>query len=537
MRKNSRISTSFPSIVLFVTALTLVSTVAAGEMVEPRGEIRVVENVRPDVTVLGYNVLQYLFEYAMDKNELSPSLAVSREWIDDTTLEVKLRQGVRFHNGEPFDAQAVKFNLDYQRQHNPGRGIQVYLKNLKEIQIIDPYTVRMILAQPDTLFLDRTVVGPTAGWVIGAPKYMKSIGWEEFLRRPVGTGPFMVDGEVEDYREVAEGEMYATLVANPNYWKKGYPKIRKITFVQHSPKEALRALTEGAVDLVTSLIPKDTLKVAESPYSKVIKSTEDVRYTFGLLNLMSPHTFPLRKIRVREALNYAVNKQELMRYAFKGNAVEMRGVLTKMSGVDLSDTERYDWDIPKARALMKEAGYEEGFKMTLFYLEKDYLVAYIFKRLYSRLKIEVDIKPVKWEWFVKHIVYPNTRDGYSWNDEDWWIIIFSVSGYWPEVMYGQLEWFFHSGGPFQSSPDWLMDPLNKMYNEVLRTKDRDKRFQIYKRANEYIADEALWVFTMAPFSLYGVNEELEFVPHISQYLYLDYSSVTENHWSIRGKNN
>ena len=112
-------------------------------------------------------------------------------------------------------------------------------------------------------------------------------------------------------------------------------------------------------------ISKDTLKVAESSYSKVVKGRQDVRWTAGYLNLMSPHTFPLRSIRVREALNYAVNKKELFRYAFKGNAVEMRGILTEKSGVDLSDTEPYDWNIPKARELLKEAGYEEGFKMKL----------------------------------------------------------------------------------------------------------------------------------------------------------------------------
>ena len=70
---------------------------------------------RPDINVLGHTVLQYLYEYALDRNELSPSLAISREWIDDTTLELKLRQGVRFHNGESFDANAVKFNFEYQR--------------------------------------------------------------------------------------------------------------------------------------------------------------------------------------------------------------------------------------------------------------------------------------------------------------------------------------------------------------------------------------------------------------------------------------
>jgi ABC-type transport system substrate-binding protein len=110
-----------------------------GETTEARGEIRVVESWRPDINVLGHNVLQSLFEYALDKNELAPSLAISRKWIDDVTLEVKLRHGVHFHNGEPFDAYAAKFNFDYQRKHNPSRGVQFYMSNLKEIQIVDPY--------------------------------------------------------------------------------------------------------------------------------------------------------------------------------------------------------------------------------------------------------------------------------------------------------------------------------------------------------------------------------------------------------------
>jgi peptide/nickel transport system substrate-binding protein len=511
------------------------SNEAEGETAEPRGEIRVVESWRPDINVLGHNVFQYLFEYALDKNELAPSLAVSRNWIDDTTLELKLRQGVRFTNGETFDAHAVKFNFDYQRQHNPGRGVQVYMRNLREIQVVDSHSVRLNLNEPDALFLHKLLVGPIAGWVIGAPKYMEQVGWEEFLRRPVGTGPFMVEGVVKDYRKVEDGEVYATLVANPDYWDSGYPKIQKITFVQYSPKEALRAVVEGRVDLVTSLIPKDTLKVEESPHSKVVKGRQDVTMTAGVFNLMSPHTFPLRNMRVREALNYAVNKQELMRYAFKGNAVEMRGILTEKAGVDLADTEPYDWSIPEARRLLKKAGYEEGFKMRLMYEEKDYLTALLLQRFYSLMKIEVEIVPAQWEWIVKHIVYPNTREDYSWEDEDWWVILFSRASYWPEAMGGLLEVRYHSGAPWQCSPDWLMLPLDRMYQEVLSTWDRDKRFQIYKRANEYIADQALQLFTVAPLSLYGVNEEVEFLPQVSQYLYLDYSSVTDNHWSVRGQ--
>ena len=82
-----------------------------------------------------------------------------------------------------------------------------------------------------------------------------------------------------------------------------------------------------------------------------------------------------------------------------------------------------------------------------------------------------------------------------------------------------------------------MLPLETMYDEVCKTRDRKKRFEIYKKANDYIADQALWVFTVAPLSLYGVNKDLHFVPQVSQYLYLDFSSVTENHWSIKGREN
>jgi peptide/nickel transport system substrate-binding protein len=528
---------TFKNLIWSLAPLLLIAlhTEVEGETTEPRGKIRVVESWRPDINVLGHNVLQYLFEYALDKNELAPSLGVSREWIDDTTIEIKLREGVKFHNGEPFDANAVKFNFDYQRNHNPGRGVQVYMRNVKELRVIDPYTLHIITNQPDVMLPHRWVVGPISGWVIGAPRYMEEVGWEAFLKRPIGTGPYMVEGEVKDYRKAAEGEVYATLRANPNYWKKGHPKIKKITFVQHSPKKALTALTEGNVDLVTSLIAKDTLKVEERQHSKVVKGRQDVNMTGGLLNLMSPHTFPLRSIRVREALNYAINKEELLRYAFKGNAVEMRGLLSEKSGVDLSDTKPYDWNIPKARELLKEAGYEAGFKMKLCYHERDYLIAKLLQRFYSLIKIEVEIVPVQWEWIVEHIVYPNTREDYSWDDEDWWLIITSRASHWPEAMGVLLESIGHSGAAWQCIPDWLMLPLDRMYHELLRTKDRDKRFEIYKRANEYIARQALGVFTMAPLGLYGVNEEVNFVPQVSQYLYLEHASVTDSHWSVRGE--
>ena len=536
MNKKRRLSSILPCLGFIILTLSLKFLFPVETLAEPRGEIRVVEGWRPDINVLGHNVLQYLFEYAIDRNELVPSLAVHRHWLDETTMEIHLRKGVHFHNGEPFDASAVKFNITYQREHNPGRGIQVYMQNLKEIRVIDSHTLHIILGEPDSLFLDKLILGPIAGWVIGAPKYMERVGWDAFLKRPVGTGPYMVKGEILDYREIPEGKAYATMVANPHYWKKGFPGIQRISFFHYSSNDSLRLLTEGQIDLVSNIIPKDTLKVEESPYSKVVKGRNDIRSTTGYFNIMSRQASPLRNLLVRKALNYAINKKELIRYAFKGNALEMKGLLTESSGVDLSETKVYDWNIAKARELMKEAGYSSGFDMKLFYQEKDFLIAQLIRRFYSLLKIDVDIRPMNWEWFVRHLVYPNTREGYSWDDEDWWITLATNPGYVPEIMGGFFEWASHSGAPWQTYPRWLVGPLDSMYYEVRRSMNQERRFQLYKEANDYIANQALYLFTMAPLSLYGVNKELNFVQQVSQYLYLDYSSVTDNHWSLRGKN-
>jgi ABC-type transport system substrate-binding protein len=186
---------------------------------------------------------------------------------------------------------------------------------------------------------------------------------------------------------------------------------------------------------------------------------------------------------------------------------------------------------------LKDAGYGDGFKMKLYYNDKDYLIAQLLKRFYSLLKVEVEIKPFNIDWLVKHVAYPNTRKGHSWDDEEWWMIIFSEAADVPEVMFLRLDGGYNSGAPFRHIPDRLLFPLDNMYRELLRTTDSEKRFEIYRKANEYIADQALAVFTVAPISLYGVNRELNFIPPSSQYLYLDYSSVTDSHWSIKKTQN
>ena len=105
--------------------------------------------------------------------------------------------------------------------------------------------------------------------------------------------------------------------------------------------------------------------------------------------------------------------------------------------------------------------------MKLYYHEKDYLLAQCLQRFYSLLNIMVEIAPVSYEWFVRHIVFPNTRDAYSWKNEDWWMNIYSGPGYAPEVMGHFLDVFYHPEAAWRFAPDWLLEPMEMIRDEVL----------------------------------------------------------------------
>jgi ABC-type transport system substrate-binding protein len=105
---------------------------------------------------------------------------------------------------------------------------------------------------------------------------------------------------------------------------------------------------------------------------------------------------------------------------------------------------------------------------------------------------EPNIAPVQFEWLIRHIAYPNMHEGYSWEDEDWWMAIFSLPGETPEVMGHVGESSAHREAIWRTAPDWLLEPVESIYKEGLNTTDRERRFQLYKKANEYTADQVYY---------------------------------------------
>jgi ABC-type transport system substrate-binding protein len=158
------------------------------------------------------------------------------------------------------------------------------------------------------------------------------------------------------------------LEANPGYWDTTrLPRLQRIIFdntlTQHDAVELVKT-SEGRVDVVSELSPLETLRVAQSPFAKVVKNRDSLGFVFGRFNMLKTGS-PWRDVRVRQAVNVAINREDLIRYATKGNGVIVPALLAVNSFGYNPDLAPYAFEPGKARALLREAGYPDGLAVTL----------------------------------------------------------------------------------------------------------------------------------------------------------------------------
>src|SRR6516165_11182926 len=171
-----------------------------------------------------HNIFEPLVTTSPD-HEIEPCLAVKWERRDETTFRFELRGGARFHNGERFDAEAVRFSL--QRASNAYGGT-AWFPRLERVLVVDPYTVDVKLSEPDSLFLYRlSNIG-----LIAAPLEFRRVGAREFGHHPVGTGAFKFVSWDADKREVI-------LDRNSDYWRMSYPKVERLVYAYMDQERAL----------------------------------------------------------------------------------------------------------------------------------------------------------------------------------------------------------------------------------------------------------------------------------------------------------
>jgi len=523
---------TLPALIFFSLTIVLASASFAQEKDLPRGTLKVVDLWGGTGSMLR-NYAEGLL--ALDKdNNIVPCLAESWKWVNERTVEFTLRRGVSFHNGDAFKAETVRINWEaYKEMKVPVAFPFMAIHDDTLFEIVDEQTVRFTFPEPDGLALVKFA----GSFVQMSPTYLAGHkfpegGWGTLLEPgPWGTGPFKL---VEGGMSMRNPSEKVVLEANENYWDKRYPKVKRVIFDNTLMKDVGEATrlcsdTEGTLDIVSFIRPLDTLKVAASPFAKVVKS-RDFTQTHSAINQRKKDS-KWRDIRLRKALNYAINGEELLEYGAKGNAYNLKGHIPPGARGHNPDLALYPYDTTKAKALLAEAGYPNGFEMILITPEAQKLEAQVMKAMYERIGMKVTLEVYTYyEWLRKiHVLFLDKPV----EEQEW-----DVS-----VCYNN-DSLGHSGVahlvyPFLdlSGIRWIeYDAVyEEMWQDMARTVDEADQDEKMRQLERHVFDRAYAVFIYSPLNLYAVNKEVNFVPQKSLALRLKETSVTDNHWSVRAR--
>jgi len=291
------------------------------------------------------NVIRLMFDslfHRDDHMQVSPWLATSVENPDTLTWRFHLRQDVKFSNGNDFQANDVKFTMERLIAEDSGWSERSFIDG---VEVVDDYTVDIITQSPYPAFLTRVVL-----WHMTDEEYFNQAGDDGFLTNPVGTGPYTFVTWAKDEQVVLE--------ANVDYWG-GAPKIKTVIF-KPIPETATRiaALESGDVNIVSDVspdyvnLPGEGVEIATAPGTRV--------FFIG----MNVNMAPFDDVRVRQAMNYAVDVPAITEFVLNGLARPVDNPLLP-EAFGYAATPVYHYDPDMAKSLLAEAGLPDGFEMEL----------------------------------------------------------------------------------------------------------------------------------------------------------------------------
>lgn len=410
-----------------------------------------------------------------------PGLAVKWGYVGEgnRTYELTLRDGVKFSDGTVLDAQALKTFLDYERGQKAGSPAQL-LANVDSIEATGPLTVRLSLSKPDPSLTFNFAQAFGAGY-IASPKSVADPGTLD--NGTAGAGPYMLDAT----RTVA-GDHY-TFVPNPNYWNKDRQHWKAVTIrVIPNPSSMIQAMRAGQVQ--AALGDPTTLPAAKGAGLTVLAPPQAMT-GLNLVDRAGALAKPLGDVRVRQALNYAVDRTAIAKALYGDeNLAISQYALPGQPGYDPSLNSTYPYDPDRAKQLLAEAGYPNGFTLpvvdtTLVGLNK--MVQAVAGQLEKvGVKLEVTTKPTANDFFVamQSGQYPVTAIPYGLAN-----------------MASLHVGFVNPQGPW--NPFHTTDPkLDALYQQYFAAGEQD-RAALEKQINAYLVQQA-WTLPVvgAPLSYY-----------------------------------
>lgn len=412
---------------------------------------------------------------------MSPRLASSWKTLNDTTWELKLRDGVKFHNGEPFDANAVKFSLEKVLNPETKSTLAARVPKLKGIEVVDPQTVRLLTNNPEPTMLMGLSLVP-----IVPPKYTTDSP-DQAAKHPVGTGPFK-------FVSYSSGERM-TMAANENYFL-GRPQVDQLIF-RVIPDDAARlaALRAGEVHVSMGL-PMDAVEAVEkTPGLRVEQAFLQVSLIVEFDTLRSE---PLKDRRVRQALNYAVDKEQINKTVLGGRFKPLSGQLLPDGLLGHNpNVKMFPYDVAKAKSLLAEAGYPNGLDLELngrfgkYTADRETQLTVVDQLGKAGIRIKFNqIEPAVWSQLSAA-----SKQG----------PMFYVGWYAFGDPAGQTVWFT----PKATLGVYYDDPtFTRFHDEAASTLDENKRSELYQKAMQYMHDEAMALFLYQPPTFYPTTDKV-----------------------------
>ncbi|WP_102273692.1 glutathione ABC transporter substrate-binding protein GsiB [Cytobacillus massiliigabonensis] len=425
--------------------------------------------------------------------KMIPVLAESYEASDDAKVfTFKLKEGVTFHDGTPFNAEAVKVNID--RVSNPDNKLKRYsmFELVEKTEAVDEYTVKVTLKEPFGAMLNN-FAHPAARMVSPAAidKYGKDIAMH-----PVGTGPFK-------FSEWDQSD-HLTVEKNPEYWQDGLPKVDGIKF-KPVPENGTRVamLQTGEADFIYP-IPTEQAESLNGTDGIVVENRPSIVARYMSINTTKK---PFDDVKVRQAINYAINKEAFIKVVYSGYGSEMDSIIPE--GLQFySKQSPYTYDPEKAKALLKEAGYENGFETTVWGgNNSDAIKAMEFiQQQLSLVGIKVNVVPMESGtlsdkiWSVQNEADAEVELYYggwssSTGDADWGIRPLLAGDSIPPKSYNVSY--------------YQNEEADELINAALQTADPDKRKAAYEEVQKIMWEDAPWAFLSVEDTMAGKKNYLQ----------------------------
>lgn len=414
-----------------------------------------------------------------ENTNIVPMLA--KEWSvsdDGLAYTFKLNEGIKFSDGEPFNAEAVVKN--YERGKNdPSLRLAHSVENWESVEVVNDYELIIHLKEANNTFINKLTQVKMV-----SPKAIEELGKDGLNHQSAGTGPFILDERIDGGS--------TKVVRNENYWRDG-PGIDSLTF-KVVPEDGARIamLKTGEADVIYPVPPIQVDKIQNNP-DIIVLNEPGLTYRYVTLNknyTLADGRKPFDDVRVRQAMNWAFDSDAYCNIVFHGYARVPQSIFSS-NIMYFTEQQPYTKDLDKAKKLMAEAGYEDGFPVTIWVdnTTLEMQGAEFVKQQLSEINIDVNVMPMESTTIADMTSAPEDE-----NEVQMWYVNWSSGSYEAD---GSMRNILHRDKyppAGYNTSFWDNQEFSDLLDEALVKTDPDEIQELYSKAQKIAWEECPWIF-------------------------------------------